>query len=112
MLKAILGIIIVLLVVVIILNFVPALSGVVDTLNDKFGDSKAFHFIFPGYIARQTLEVEQEPEPTVAPTAEPIEITDVSAITVLPDISQDATAQSAGDASTDAAGAADAATIG
>lgn len=106
-LKSILGIIIFLLVVVIVLNFVPAFNGVVDTLNDKFGDSKAFHFMFPGYIARQTLEVHEEPEATTEPVAtiEPIDVTDVSASSVLPDLSQDAAdGQAAADgASTDAA---------
>ena len=94
-LKSILGIIIFLLVVVIVLNFVPAFNGVVDTLNDKFGDSKAFHFMFPGYIARQTLESYQEPEATPEPVAtiEPIDVTDVSASSVLPDLSQDAAGQ-------------------
>ena len=111
-LKAVLGIIIFLLVVVIVLNFVPAFNGVVDTLNGKFGDSRAFHFMFPGYIARQIHEAEQEPEVTVEPTIEPIEsidVTDVSAASVLPDISQDAA-----DGQTAAAedAPADAATIG
>ena len=108
-LKAVLGIIIFLLVVVIVLNFVPAFNGVVDTLNSKFGDSRAFHFMFPGYIARQIHEVEQEPEATVAPTIEPIDVTDVSAASVLPDISQDA-AEGQTAAAEDAP--ADAATIG
>ena len=105
-LKSILGIIIFLLVVVIVLNFVPAFNGVVDTLNSKFGDSKAFHFMFPGYIARQTLDVHEEPEVTVEPTIEPIDVTDVSASSVLPDLSQDAAdgqAASADGATTDAA---------
>lgn len=107
-LKSILGIIIFLLVVVIVLNFVPAFNGVVDTLNSKFGDSKAFHFMFPGYIARQTLESYQEPEATPEPVAtiEPIDVTDVNASSVLPDLSQDAAdgqAASADGASTDAA---------
>ena len=103
-LKSILGIIIFLLVVVIVLNFVPAFNGVVDTLNSKFGDSKAFHFMFPGYIARQTLEVHEEPEATLEPVAtiEPIDVTDVNASSVLPDLSQDAAAGQDG-ASTDAA---------
>ena len=107
-LKSILGIIIFLLVVVIVLNFVPAFNGVVDTLNSKFGDSKAFHFMFPGYIARQTLESYQEPEATPEPVAtiEPIDVTDVNASSVLPDLSQDAAdgqAASADGATTDAA---------
>ena len=107
-LKSILGIIIFLLVVVIVLNFVPAFNGVVDTLNSKFGDSKAFHFMFPGYIARQNLEGHEEPEATVEPVAtiEPIDVTDVNASSVLPDLSQDAAdgqAASADGATTDAA---------
>ena len=94
-LKSILGIIIFLLVVVIVLNFVPAFNGVVDALNSKLGDSKAFHFMFPGYIARQNLEVHEEPEATPEPVAtiEPIDVTDVSASSVLPDLSQDAAGQ-------------------
>ena len=106
-LKSILGIIIFLLVVVIVLNFVPAFNGVVDALNSKLGDSKAFHFMFPGYIARQNLEVHEEPEVTPEPVAtiEPIDVTDVSASSVLPDLSQDAAGQTgaADGASTEAA---------
>ncbi len=90
-LKSVLGIIIFLLIVVIVLNFVPAFNGVVDTLNDKFGDSKAFHFLFPGYIARENLATPEDvPEATIEPTIEPIDVTDVSANSVLPDISNDA----------------------
>ena len=99
-LKAVLGIIIFLLVVLVVLNFVPAFNGVVDTLNDKIGDSRAFHFMFPLYEAREVLEPADVPQATAEPTAEPIvDITDVTSSTVLPDLSEDAAGQSdAGDA--------------
>ena len=62
--------------------------------------------MFPRYEAREMMEPADAPEATAEPTAEPVEITDMSTSTVLPDLSEDAAdgqAASADGASTDGA---------
>ena len=66
--KAILGVVLTLLVVVIILNvlYIAGHGSFLDKLNDRFGDSSAFKFLFFSYGMRQEEVVEPVQELTMA----------------------------------------------
>ena len=97
--KAILGVIVALLVIIIALNFlyVGGQDTIVSKMHDVFGDTSAFKLLFFGYDVRQNIApeatevplIELTPEPTVEveatpePTAE-VEIPNLSAATSEP----------------------------